>query len=88
MHSPTGEPSPAYLVEVGWQAGVAVVLEEPFYLLGGDAGEREVRQVLFLEEPHLVRFYRSRRGLGQDLAQKDQLVEVVRNGGWPCRSRS
>jgi hypothetical protein len=54
-----------------------VVLEAPFYLLGGDAGEREVRQVLFLEEPHLVRFYRSRRGLGQDLAQKDQLVDVV-----------
>ena len=73
MHSPTGEPSPAYLVEVGWQAGVAVVLEEPFYLLGGDAGEREVGQVLFLEEPHLVRFYRSRRGSARISHRKTSL---------------
>jgi hypothetical protein len=49
------------------------MLEETFYLGGGNAGEREVGQLVLAEEPYPVCVHRSRRGLVQDIAQKTSL---------------
>ena len=49
------------------------MLEEAFYLGGGDAGERDVRELVLAEEPYPVGVRHSRQGLVQDLAQKTSL---------------
>src|ERR687896_25863 len=68
------------LVEISLQPRPAVILEETFYLGGGNAGERELGQLVLPEESYPLRIHLALSGLVQDLAQKDQFVDVVGNG--------
>jgi hypothetical protein len=65
-----------------------MVLEEAPYLGGGDARERELGKRVLAEEAHAVRLDVGGDGFSEYLAQIDELVDMVGDGGWSCRSRS
>ena len=57
------------------------MLEEGPNLVRGDAGDRELGQFVLAEERDPVRVDGQRRGAIHDLTQKDELVDVVGDGG-------
>jgi hypothetical protein len=65
-----------------------MVLEEAPHLGVGDTRERELGKLVLAEEAYAVRLDVGGDGLSQYLAQKDELVDVVGDGGRLCRSRS
>jgi hypothetical protein len=65
-----------------------MVLEEAPHLGAGGARERELGRLVLAEEAYAVRLDVEGDELSQYLAQRDELVDVVGDGGWLCRSRS
>src|SRR5215212_10257157 len=56
-------------------------LEEAPYLGGGDARERDLGKLVLAEEAHAVRLDVGGDGFSEYLAQIDELVDVVGDGG-------